>query len=135
MINKAKFFSFTAITLMLPLFVSHGAFAQFNPTEKTCEELTASQRAQSAICQEGQNTDDPITGSDGVVTKVVNILSVVAGIIAVIIIVVAGITMTLSAGDPKKVSDSRNAIIYAAVGILVLMLSRSIIIFIINRIG
>lgn len=106
--------------------------AQFDPLEKPCEGVT------SEVCTEndkGKSGTSPLVGSNGVLITVSNILAIVGGIIAVIIIIVAGIGMILSGGDSGKVSKSRNTIIYAAVGIIVIVISRSIVLFIINRIG
>lgn len=105
--------------------------AQFNPLEEACESGTASD---SAICKEANRTDNPVTGTSGIIQRVANVLAFVGGVIAVIIIVVAGITMTLSGGDPAKVKSSRDAIIYAAIGLLVVVLARSIVIFVINTV-
>lgn len=122
--------------LLMPLFiVSSPVLAQFNPTDPACSELTPTERAGATICNESEIVDDPVVGEEGVIIKVANVLSIAAGIIAVIIVVVAGIQMTLSTGDSQKVSNSRNAIIYTAVGILVIVLARTIVIFIVNSIG
>jgi hypothetical protein len=124
-----------AILLLLPMLVVGSTHAQFNPTEASCDQLDATERASSTICTEGEVTDNPIVGGDGILVQATNLLSIVAAVIATIIVVVAGITMTLSQGDSQKVSDSRNAIIYAGVGILVILSSRNLVIYIINRIG
>jgi hypothetical protein len=129
-----KRFMFAAI-LLTPILTFGSAHAQFNPTAASCDQLSATERAESTICTEGQNTDNPIVGGDGILVQATNLLSIVAAVIATIIVVVAGITMTLSRGDSQKVSDSRNAIIYAGVGILVILSSRNLVIYIINRIG
>ena len=43
----------------------------------------------------------------------------VAAVISVIIIVIAGIQFILSSGEPGKVAKARNAILYAVVGLVV----------------
>lgn len=107
--------------------------AQFNQLEEACSGTPGNEGSQ--LCEEIDNAEDPVTGSDGVILKVADILGIVAGIIAVIIIIVAGITMMLSSGDSGKVQSSRNAIIYTVVGIAVIVLARSLVIFIINQTG
>jgi hypothetical protein len=122
-----------AAALLTPL-LTGVANAQFNPIETSCEGVT-----DSAVCNEANGGqvpgEQPLVGENGILTTATNILSLVAGIIAVIIIVVAGIQMTLSGGDGQKVSNSRNTIIYAAVGIVVIVFARALVLFIINRIG
>jgi len=124
-------FMFVAVGPLLILTTQ--ASAQFDPLETSC--LEGSTTNSSAVCEEANNTDNPLVGNDGILTTVANLLSLAAGVIAVIIIVVAGIQMTLSGGDSQKVTNSRNAIIYAAVGIAVIVVARSIVLFVINRIG
>ncbi len=103
--------------------------AQFDPLESVC----TGDNSESVACNEnelGQGEENPITTTT---QNVVNILSLAMAVIAVVIIVVAGITMTLSQGDSGKIKSSRDAIIYAAVGLIVAALSRAIVFFIVNR--
>jgi ABC-type sulfate transport system permease subunit len=43
----------------------------------------------------------------------------VAGAIALLIMVIAGLRYTLSQGDPQSINKSKNAIIYAAIGLVI----------------
>ena len=113
-------------TLFTPLSVS----AQFNDA---LNQACAGQGADSVACKEidrGLNDTNPVTSTT---QDVVDLMSLVIGIIAVIIIIVAGVTMTMSQGDSGKIKSSRDAILYSAVGLVVVALSRTIIIFILNR--
>jgi hypothetical protein len=103
---------------------------KFDPLAKTCE-----QAPNSAICKEKAATEgeNPLSGEDSVLMKIIDILSLATAVIAIIVIVVAGITMTLSAGDSTKIQASRNAVIYALVGLIVVASSRAIVIFVVNR--
>jgi hypothetical protein len=131
---KKLFVQFIFAAALLTPLLTGVANAQFNPIEKPCEGVT-----DSAVCNEANNGqvpgEQPLVGENGILTTATNILSLVAGIIAVIIIVIAGIQMTLSGGDGQKVSNSRNTIIYAAVGIAVIIFARALVLFIINKIG
>ena len=129
MIRKKALFTLLVILGILTTVPS--VSAQFNPLDEACSEAANSS---SVVCNEsirGQDAaDNPVTST---AESVVNILSIAVGVISVIVIVVAGITMALSQGDSGKVKTSRDAIIYASVGLIVTALSRSIVIFIINR--
>ncbi len=105
--------------------------AQFDPLGESCR----GEASQSDICQ-GRNTggNNPISGNNGVLTRVVNILSIVVSIAAVIIIIVAGIRFTTSGGDSNAVKSARDSIIYALVGIVVVLLARSIILYVVSRV-
>jgi hypothetical protein len=87
----------------------------------------------TAVCQDANSTDNPITGPKGVVMKVANILAILAGIAAVIVIVVAGFMYVTSAGDAKATGQAKNAIIFALVGVAVIVFARTIIAFVISK--
>ena len=59
----------------------------------------------------------------------------VAGIVAVIVIIVAGVIYVTSVGDPNKTSKALRAIIYAAVGLAVVVLAAIITNFLIGAIS
>jgi hypothetical protein len=121
------------LTFLAPVGTSSLVGAQFDPLKPACETKTGSGGADE-ICKASETPVDPITGEGGIITKVANILAIVAGVIAVIVIIIAGITMMTSGGDAGKVASSRNAIIYTAIGLVVIVLARTIVVFIFNRI-
>lgn len=87
----------------------------------------------SAACNEierGVNESNPVTSTS---QNIANFISLIIGLTAIIIILIAGITMALSQGDSSRVRSSRDAIIYAAVGLVVVVLARAIVFFIVNR--
>jgi len=87
----------------------------------------------SAVCKDRNKTSDPITGNDGVIMKVVNLLAFIAGIIAVIMIVVAGFRMVTSGGGDGFAS-ARRSLIYALVGLVIIIFARTLIAFVISQI-
>lgn len=93
--------------------------------------------ANSTFCQGvkgGQSqTDNSFYGKNGILSKVSNIIAIIAGIAAIITIIAAGISFILADGDSGKIRESRNTIIYAVVGLFVILLARSIIAFVLNN--
>lgn len=85
------------------------------------------------------------TGSDTVVCKsapsditailksVITILLTIAGIIAVIMIVIGAIRYITSDGDPGKASTARMTVIYAMVGLVLAIMSYGIVNFVIGK--
>jgi hypothetical protein len=67
-------------------------------------------------------------------TGVVNILSVVVGVTAVIMIIVAGFRFVTSAGDSSSIASARSTMIYALVGLAIVLLSQTIVKFVLDRI-
>lgn len=86
----------------------------------------------SAVCSRGAG--DPITGPNGIIRKVTQIIAILAGAAAVIIIVLSGIRYITSAGDAEGVSRAKKTIIFAAVGLIVIATGQAIINFVLNRI-
>ena len=56
---------------------------------------------------------------DGLLARILPIVFGIAGSIAALIIVIAGIIFILSRGDPQKSATARNAIIYASIGLAI----------------
>ena len=46
-----------------------------------------------------------------------------AGVVALVLIIHAGFKFVISSGDPKKVADSRNTIVYAILGLFIVLLA------------
>ena len=53
------------------------------------------------------------------VNRIVDLVFMVAGSVAVIIVIVAGINYALSLGDPAKTAKAKNAILYSSIGLIV----------------
>ena len=66
--------------------------------------------------------------------RIINILTVIVGIAAVIAIIINGLKFITSSGDSNAISSAKNGIIYAIVGLIIVALSQVIVRFIINRV-
>lgn len=58
----------------------------------------------------------------------------ISGIIAVIFVVYGGISYTISAGDPSKIKQAKNMILYAVIGLVIVALAEVITAFVSNTI-
>jgi len=90
----------------------------------------------SQVCTDNlsaQNSSNPIFGPSGVMTTAVSLVSIVIGIVAVIIIIIAGIKFMTSQGDPQKINTARNQIIYALVGIAVAALAQGLVALVLKK--
>jgi uncharacterized membrane protein YidH (DUF202 family) len=58
---------------------------------------------------------------------------VITGSIALLVITIAGFRYTISHGDPKLITQSKNAILYAVVGLVVSISAFAIINFVVVR--
>lgn len=104
------------------------ASAAFDPTDDACKAAPNSTACQS----KGNTSKNPVTET---IKRVTNIVGIVAGIIAVLMIIFFGFQFVSSAGDAAKAKSARMGIIFAAVGLAVIALSVPLINVIINTIG
>lgn len=91
----------------------------------------------SAVCQDSQATQqggNPIYGPSGVITEVVNILSLIVGVTAIIMIIISGLRMVLSGGNSSSTNSARSALIVALVGLLIAAFAQALVAFVLNRI-
>lgn len=82
--------------------------------------------------------DSSVTGSGSKFTdfikKVINILSVIIGAIAVLMIIVGGFRYVTSAGNAEGTKAARQTIVYAIVGLVIVALAQVIVHFVLNSV-
>lgn len=61
-----------------------------------------------------------------------NILSILVGVAAVIMIMVGGFKYVTSGGDSSKTSSAKNTILYAVIGIVIVVFAQSIVFFVLK---
>ena len=87
--------------------------------------------SQSTSC----DTNGDNTSLGGIATKIVNLLSVIVGVIAVIMIIFGGFRYITSGGDSGNVSTAKNTLIYAIVGLVIVALAQFIVHFVLNNVN
>ena len=90
--------------------------------------------ATSAYCQDTTNPTNKVYGKNGVLITTSYIISIIAGVAAIIIIIISGIRFMVSGGDSNSVASARNSIIYAVVGLIVIAAAESIFLLVMNNI-
>lgn len=111
------------------LFTPVSAFA-WNPFSGV--DCTGSDASTSAVC-----TTKPkdISGSNGILVTVANFVALIAGIAAVIILLIASIKYITAGGDAKEIESAKNTIIYALVGILIILSAKILITYVVGKTG
>lgn len=89
----------------------------------------------SAVCQEQGQSENPITSPGGTIENVTDVVAVIAGAAAVIMLVVGGIRYITSGGDSGKASTARNMITNALIGIVVIVLARTLVIYLVTKLS
>lgn len=76
----------------------------------------------------------PDKSGDQVLGNILNLFYFIAGIVAVIIIIIAGFSFTVSGSNPSALAKARNAILYSAIGLVVILSAFGITQFVLGRI-
>lgn len=88
-----------------------------------------------AVIPEEIRNKFPTPGNTEVVQEnIINYLLYAIGVIAVVMLIVAGIQMTTSAGDPGAVKKAKMTMTYAIVGLVVAILAYAIVNFVVGKV-
>jgi len=88
----------------------------------------------SAVCTDTHNANTSTNPVIDRFQKITLIVAYVAGAAAVIMILAGSLKYITAAGDSNKVSSAKNTIIYALVGLIIIVLAASIINFVVSKI-
>ncbi|MBR2543636.1 hypothetical protein IKF03_03550 [Candidatus Saccharibacteria bacterium] len=91
--------------------------------------LTLQEGAKAAQCD---GCPEDLFGDNGVFRQVTNTILYIVGIVAVIMLIVGGIKYVISGGDSKKVTDAKNTVLYAIIGMVIAFFAYSIVNFVIS---
>jgi len=69
-----------------------------------------------------------------IIETIINVLSIVVGAVSVIMIIIGGLKYVTSAGDSAGVQGAKNTILYAIVGLVIVIFAQTIVLFVIDRI-
>jgi len=75
----------------------------------------------------------PQPNPNNVLPTVLNIVWIALGAVSIIVIIISGIRLMTSSGDPQATTKARNTIIYAAVGLVVAISAYTIVSLVIGR--
>ena len=83
----------------------------------------------------GNGMPAELVGATGVFTRITNTVLFAVGIISVVMLIYGGLRYIISGGDSKKVTDAKNTIMYAIIGLIIAILSYAIVNFVISAVG
>lgn len=76
----------------------------------------------------------PTGSANDVLVAGLNILYFIAGVVAVVMIIIAGFTLVTNGGEPDAVKKARNTILYAVIGLVVIFSAFAVTWFFLERI-
>jgi len=124
----------TATLVLVPLAIpAVAAAATTNPISNSlCNGASLSVDSNTDCGTVGANADQSV---DTFITNLVNVFSVIVGVVAVIMIIIGGFRYITSGGDSNNISSAKNTIIYAIIGLIVVALAQFIVQFVLGRVG
>lgn len=69
------------------------------------------------------------------VTNIINVLLILAGLVAAIYMIIGGVKYITSGSDPGQQDKAKNQILYAVLGLIVIGVAAAIVNFIVGAIG
>lgn len=101
----------------------YAATASSNDACKTLEDVNP----------DGQSCRDARGDTNKLIRLSLNMLSIIAGVIAIIMLIVSGFKYITSQGDATQISGAKNSLIYAVVGLVVVAVSQVIVQFVLSK--
>lgn len=94
--------------------------------------LTVQEGAEAA---RADGMPENLIGPDGVFTQITNTVLYVIGAISVLMLIWGGLRYIISGGDSKKITDAKNTILYALLGLIIAFFAYAIVNFVLNAIN
>lgn len=135
MIKKIKTLFLTlamAGSLLVPAVVPAVAHAADPPSIRAGLEKGTCLSATQSGCEEQVNAEDKI---NTIIKTIIDIFSLVVGVVSVIMIIVGGLKYITSAGDSNNITSAKNTIMYALIGLAVVALAQFLVQFVLKQVN
>lgn len=107
------------------------------PPQDSATSLTQGAVACGIELQVGTNcTINAAQGEDkvlGIIREIINVMSLIVGAICVLMIIFGGFRYMISGGESAGVTSAKNTILYAVVGLVVVLLAQALVRFVFAR--
>lgn len=129
--NMVSIFVGLLIVAFAAVIVAGSVYAA--PTIENCIKEGSTLDVTSAGSNCGNQTLDGTTGINALIVSFINIFSIVVGVVAVIMLMYGGFRYITSGGDSGNVSNAKNTIIYAIVGLVIVFAAQGIVQFVLSK--
>ncbi|HEX5395338.1 MAG TPA: pilin [Candidatus Saccharimonadales bacterium] len=90
--------------------------------------------ANQAAGENCQATPSTNNGLDDTIKTIINVLSAIVGVAAIIMIIVGGFRYITSGGDTAQVASAKNTLLYAVIGLVVAALAQVLVRFVLTKV-
>jgi len=119
------------LTVAMIITVAFGLLAV--PFAQVAADTAAAEVCNGVSAASGSGCDGSNTSLNNVIGTAINIFSIIIGIVAVIMIMVAGFKYITAAGDSGQIGSAKNTIIYAVIGLVIVGLAQTIVRFVLGK--
>lgn len=134
MINRLKsiILSTLALSLLLvPAMPAMVSAATDDPIgNNLCNGANLSVDPNAPCTSDGQAAQDSV---DRIIKLVINVFSLMVGIVSVIMIIIGGLKYITSGGEGANITGAKNTIMYAIIGLIVVALAQVIVKFVLAK--
>ena len=121
-----------AVTLLAPMAVPAIASAASHTLDLNKGLCAGASFDVSGDCPDPGNTDSK-DKLNNLIRQVINIFSIIVGLVSVIMIIVAGLKYITSGGASDKVTGAKDTILYAVIGLVIVGLAQTIVFFVLGQ--
>jgi hypothetical protein len=79
------------------------------------------------------DSGDPTSSVSNIIKTAINLISIVVGVIAVIMIIIGGLKYIMSSGDSNSINSAKNTILYAIVGLVIVAFAQIIVRYVLTK--
>ena len=132
-ISAITLFSF-GLSLAMPAVASAAPVSTTpNIKENLCQGAVNLKVDAAGNCVAAITTDE--TTFNDTLAKAINIISIIVGVVAVIMIIFGGFKYITSGGASEKVTTAKNTILYGLIGLIIVALAQVIVKFVLKQTG
>jgi hypothetical protein len=131
---KQAVISVSALSLIaVPVLATNAVYAADNIQDNLCAGANLNINSN---CKTGGITDQQAADRiNNIIRLVINIFSILVGVVAVIMIIIGGLKYITSGGDSSNVTGAKNTILYAVVGLVVVAMAQFIVRFVLTKVN
>ncbi len=85
-------------------------------------------------CQDLDSEGGGLGQFNRLIKRIINLLSVIVGVVAVIMIIVGGLRYITSGGSDTSVTSAKNTILYAIIGLIIVALAQILVRFVLRQV-
>jgi len=86
-----------------------------------------------SYCQTTDATTNPVSGPAGIINRVADFIAYITGAVAVIMVIYGGFKYIRSNGDAQKTVSGRQTIVYALVGLVIIIVAKQLVALVVNK--